>query len=159
MAHEIVESNPGGPMALVGIHSRGVPLAARLHELISEEQVGDVGLGDLDIAFHRDDRAVREAPEVRAWHLPFRSERQTVVLVDDVLYTGRTVRAAIGALFDYGRPARVQLAVLVDRGHRELPFRPDYVGKHLPTSHAQHVRVRLVEVDGLDEVRLEARED
>ncbi len=116
---------------------------------------GDVALGDIDIALYRDDFVARETPEVKAWHLPFRLENRTIVLVDDVLYTGRTTRAAIEALFAYGRPLRVQLAVLVDRGHRELPIRPDYVGMHLPsTTEDERVDVRVSEVDGIDEVRI-----
>ncbi len=157
IAHEIVERNPNGDVALVGIHRRGAPLAARLHRLVSQATSRRVALGDLDIAFYRDDFATRESPEVKASHLPFRLEARTVVLIDDVLYTGRTVRAAIEALFDYGRPERVQLAVLVDRGHRELPLRPDYVGKNLPTATSEHVAVRLSEIDGVDEVTLDTR--
>ena len=158
IAHEIVEKNPDGQVALVGIHRRGAVLAGRLHELLAELHDVEVPLGDLDIAFYRDDLATREAPEVRSSHLPFRLEEHTIVLVDDVLYTGRTVRAAIEALFDYGRPARVQLAVLADRGHRELPLRPDYVGKNLPTARSERVYVRLEEVDGVDEVSIAALE-
>ena len=154
IAHEIVERNPERDLALVGIHRRGAHLAARLQRLISEVTGADVALGSIDIAFYRDDIATREAPEVRASDLPFRLEDHTVVLVDDVLYTGRTVRAAIEALFDYGRPARVQLAVLADRGHRELPIRPDYVGKNLPTSRHERVNVRVAELDGADEVTI-----
>ena len=154
MAHEIVERNPGHDVALVGIHRRGAPLAARLQQLISEITGDRVPLGDIDIAFYRDDLATREAPEVRASHLPFRLDDHNVVLVDDVLYTGRTVRAAIDALFDYGRPARIQLAVLADRGHRELPIRPDYVGKNLPTARPERVNVRVSELDGIDEVSI-----
>ena len=141
IAHEIVEKNPDGQVALVGIHRRGAFLAARLKDQLDELLAADVPLGDIDIAFYRDDLATREAPEVRSSHLPFRLEDHTIVLVDDVLYTGRTVRAAIEALFDYGRPARVQLAVLADRGHRELPIRPDYVGKNLPTRRDEMVDV------------------
>ena len=154
VAHEIVERNPQQPFALVGIHRRGAHLATRLHGLVCDLVERDVPLGDIDIAFYRDDLATREAPVVGSSHLPFRLEDFTVVLVDDVLYTGRTVRAAIDALFDYGRPARVQLAVLADRGHRELPIRPDYVGKNLPTSRAERVNVRVSEVDGIDEVAI-----
>src|SRR4051795_13658158 len=141
IAHEIIERNDDlEAVALVGIHTRGVPLAQRLRRLIAERAGTDVALGQLDITFHRDDVAVRAGrapqhaqPVVRATRLDFELAGRTVVLVDDVLYTGRTIRAAIEALFDYGRPARVQLAVLADRGHRELPIRPDYVGKNLPT--------------------------
>jgi pyrimidine operon attenuation protein / uracil phosphoribosyltransferase len=153
IAHEVVERNGDGPVALVGIHTRGAHLARRLHEQVTQIAGADVPLGDLDIAFYRDDIRSR-TPEVRSTHIDFALEDHTVVLVDDVLYTGRTVRAGIEALFAYGRPARVQLAVLVDRGHRELPFRPDYVGKNLPTSAAERVNVRLQEVDGTDEVSI-----
>ena len=162
IAHEIIEGNPAvEDVALVGIQTRGVPLAQRLARLIEERADTAPALGAVDITFHRDDVMVRggEAPIapqplVRATSLDFPLDGRTVVLVDDVLYTGRTIRAAIEALFDYGRPERVQLAVLVDRGHRELPIRPDYVGKNLPTSRNQHVHVRLVEVDEQDSVVL-----
>src|ERR671921_492481 len=154
IAHEIVEKNPDGAIALVGIHRRGAHLAARLHRLVSDLLETEIAAGDIDIAFYRDDLATREAPEVRSSHLPFRLEDHTIVLVDDVLYTGRTVRAAIEALFDYGRPARVQLSVLADRGHRELPIRPDYVGKNLPTHRAERVNVRVDEIDGADRILL-----
>ena len=159
IAHEIVEKNPGGEVALVGIHRRGAHLATRLHRLVSDLLETELPAGEIDIAFYRDDFATREAPQVRSSHLPFRLEDHTVVLVDDVLYTGRTVRAAIDALFDYGRPARVQLAVLADRGHRELPIRPDYVGKNLPTARAERVNVRVSEVDGVDEVTITSRQE
>jgi pyrimidine operon attenuation protein / uracil phosphoribosyltransferase len=162
IAHEIVEGNPDlDRVALVGIHRRGVPLAHRLRRLINEFTSHEVALGSLDITFYRDDVQVRasEAPRhpqplVRATRLDFPLEGRTVVLVDDVLYTGRTIRAAIDALFDYGRPARVQLACLADRGHRELPIRPDYVGKNLPTSREERIQVQLVEVDEVDQVLL-----
>jgi pyrimidine operon attenuation protein/uracil phosphoribosyltransferase len=155
IAHEIVEKNAGRPIALVGIHRRGAHLATRLHALVEDALGEDVPRGDIDIAFYRDDVASRPAdPSVRASDLPFRLEGRTVVLVDDVLYTGRTVRAGIDALFDYGRPDRVQLAVLADRGHRELPIRPDYVGKNLPTARSQRVNVRVAEEDGVDEVAI-----
>jgi pyrimidine operon attenuation protein/uracil phosphoribosyltransferase len=159
IAHEIVEKNPGGQIALVGIHRRGAHLATRLHRLVSDLLETELSSGEIDIAFYRDDLATREAPEVRSSHLPFRLEDHTVVLVDDVLYTGRTVRAAIDALFDYGRPARVQLAVLADRGHRELPIRPDYVGKNLPTHRSERVNVRVAELDGADEVTITSRSE
>ena len=156
IAHEIVERNPDPPApALVGIHRRGALLARRLQGLLQELLGAAVPLGDLDIGFYRDDVARRpDAPIVHASHIDFDVSQRTIVVVDDVLYTGRTVRAAIEALFDYGRPARVQLAVLADRGHRELPIRPDYVGKNLPTSRAEHVHVRVVELDGVDEVAI-----
>jgi pyrimidine operon attenuation protein/uracil phosphoribosyltransferase len=155
IAHEIVEKNPGGEIALVGIHRRGAILGQRLHALTSELLDGPVPLGFADISFYRDDLAIRaSAPIVHATQLDFPVEGRTVVIVDDVLYTGRTVRAAFDEIFDYGRPARVQLAVLVDRGHRELPIRPDYVGKNLPTSHEERVNVHVQEIDGRDEVTL-----
>lgn len=162
IAHEIIEANTDlDSVALVGIHTRGVPLAHRLRRLIDEFSGVEVDLGSLDITFHRDDVAVRggEAPAhpqplVRETRLDFPIEGRTCILVDDVLYTGRTIRAAVEALFDYGRPARVQLAVVADRGHRELPIRPDYVGKNLPTSRGERVQVQLVEVDEVDRVLL-----
>jgi pyrimidine operon attenuation protein / uracil phosphoribosyltransferase len=156
IAHEIVERNPRErALAVIGIHRRGAFLAQRLKELLEELREGEIPLGDLDIGFYRDDVASRpDAPIVHASHIDFDVTGRTVVIVDDVLFTGRTVRAAIEALFDYGRPERVQLAVLADRGHRELPIRPDYVGKNLPTSRAEHVHVRLRELDGLDEVAI-----
>ena len=155
IAHEIVEKNPAQQLALVGIHRRGAVLASRLQPLVAELAGEDLPLGDIDIAFYRDDVALRpSAPVVHASHLGFDLERRTLVIVDDVLYTGRTVRAAIEAIFDYGRPARVQLAVLADRGHRELPIRPDYVGKNLPTAREERVNVRVVEVDEVDEVTI-----
>jgi pyrimidine operon attenuation protein / uracil phosphoribosyltransferase len=160
IAHEIVEKNPGGKLGLVGIHTRGAVLARRLHALVGELTGSEVPLGDLDISFYRDDIDSREPPEqpvVHASHLDFDLGGRTLVLVDDVLFTGRTVRAAVDALFDYGRPDRIQLAVLADRGHRELPIRPDYVGKNLPTSREQRVNVRLEEVDGIDEVSIGAK--
>ena len=155
IAHEIVEKNSGGEIALVGIQRRGAVLVQRLHALTSELLDESVPLGFADISFYRDDLALRAAsPIVHATQLDFQVEGRTVVIVDDVLYTGRTVRAAIDEIFDYGRPARVQLAVLIDRGHRELPIRPDYVGKNLPTSHAERVNVRVEEIDGRDEVTI-----
>ena len=164
IAHEIIERNPElDRVALVGIHTRGVPLAHRLRRLIAERAGTEPHVGALDITFHRDDLHVRggEAPLhpqplVRATQLDFPLEGRTCILVDDVLYTGRTIRAAIEALLDYGRPGRVQLAVLADRGHRELPIRPDYVGKNLPTSRDERVQVQFVEVDEVDRVLLVA---
>jgi pyrimidine operon attenuation protein/uracil phosphoribosyltransferase len=156
IAHEIVEKNvePEG-LAIVGIHRRGTILAARVKSLVDELLDAEVPLGDLDISFYRDDLASRpEQPVVHASHIDFPLEERTVVIVDDVLYTGRTARAAIEALFGYGRPARVQLAVLADRGHRELPIRPDYVGKNLPTARSERVNVRVEELDGVDEVTI-----
>jgi len=157
ISHEIVERNAGDPVAVVGIHRRGAILAARVHELLSELTGDDVPLGDVDISFYRDDLATRSPdrqPVVHASHIDFPVAGRTIVLVDDVLYTGRTIRAAIEAVFDYGRPDRVQLAVLTDRGHRELPIRPDYVGKNLPTARNERVNVRLEELDGVDQVTI-----
>ncbi|MDQ3086258.1 MAG: bifunctional pyr operon transcriptional regulator/uracil phosphoribosyltransferase PyrR [Actinomycetota bacterium] len=167
IAHELIEGAAGPDeasldrLALVGIQTRGVPLASRLKRLVAERNGTELPLGALDITFHRDDVHVRNGgrapgrePVVRATSIPFALEGMTVVLVDDVLYTGRTIRAAIDALLDYGRPARVQLAVLVDRGHRELPIRPDYVGKNLPTARSERIQVELVEVDEVDRVLL-----
>jgi pyrimidine operon attenuation protein/uracil phosphoribosyltransferase len=160
IAHEIVEKNSGESVALVGIHRRGAHLAQRLHQLVCDLLDQDIPLGDIDIAFYRDDLSTRAAdPAVHSSHLPFRLEDYTVVLIDDVLYTGRTARAGIEALFDYGRPARVQLAVLADRGHRELPIRPDYVGKNLPTARGERVNVRVTELDGVDEVAIVSLEE
>jgi pyrimidine operon attenuation protein/uracil phosphoribosyltransferase len=163
LAHELIERNDDvSKVALVGIHTRGVPLARRLRELVAERSGVTPLLGSVDIAFHRDDVLVRAGgaplraqPLVRGTELDFPLEGRTCVLVDDVLFTGRTIRAAIDALLDFGRPDRVQLAVLVDRGHRELPIRPDYVGKNLPTALEERVRVELEETDGADRVLLE----
>jgi pyrimidine operon attenuation protein / uracil phosphoribosyltransferase len=155
VAHEIVEKNPDGRVALVGIHRRGAVLAKRLHTLTSELLENEVPLGSVDISFYRDDLTIRpSAPIVHATQLDFQVQGRTIVIVDDVLYTGRTVRAAIDEIFDYGRSARVQLAVLVDRGHRELPIRPDYIGKNIPTSQEERVNVRVQEIDGQDEVTI-----
>lgn len=162
IAHELIERNADlAALALVGIHTRGVPIANRLRALVAERSGVLVETGAVDITFHRDDVLVRSGgaplhpqPVVRGTELDFPLEGKTVVLVDDVLFTGRTIRAAIDALLEYGRPARVQLAVLVDRGHRELPIRPDYVGKNVPTSLAERVRVELGETDDGDRVVL-----
>lgn len=162
IAHELIEGNDDlARVALVGIQTRGVPLASRLRRLVEERSGAELSVGALDITFHRDDVHVRDGgrppgrqPVVRATSIPFPLEGMTVVLVDDVLYTGRTIRSAIDALLDFGRPARVQLAVLVDRGHRELPIRPDYVGKNLPTARDERIQVELVEVDEVDSVLL-----
>jgi pyrimidine operon attenuation protein/uracil phosphoribosyltransferase len=164
ITHEILEKNPGVEnLAIVGIHTRGAYLGSRLHKLLCELGGKRYAAGNLDISFYRDDVAARGAvgviphtpqPVVKDTDLPFTIDGATVVLVDDVLYTGRTIRAAIDALFDYGRPAAVHLAVLVDRGHRELPIRPDYVGKNMPTALQERISVRLRECDGADEVVL-----
>ena len=163
IAHEIIEKNPpheaafGTGFAIVGVHRRGAVLASRLHSLTSDLTDLAVPFGTVDISFYRDDLGIREhgtndTPVVHSTQLDFSLDDRTIVIVDDVLYTGRTARAAIDVLFDYGRPARVQLAVLVDRGHRELPIRPDYVGKNLPTTRGERVQVELVEIDEIDRV-------
>ena len=152
MAHEIAERNPDDTgLALVGIRTHGVPLAARLAGLLKR----DIPTGELDIGMHRDDIALRGAPIVGPSHIPFDVTGKTIVLVDDVLFTGRTIRAALDELNDFGRPKQIQLAILVDRGHRELPIRPDFVGKNVPTALRERVRVHLTETDGKDEVLLE----
>jgi pyrimidine operon attenuation protein/uracil phosphoribosyltransferase len=158
IAHEIAEKNPDPEsLAIVGIHTRGAFLAHRLHAALGELTGTELPIGAIDISFYRDDvgsQSPADQPVVHASQIDFDLSGRTVVLVDDVLFTGRTVRAAIDALFDYGRPDRVQLAVLCDRGHRELPIRPDYVGKNLPTSRDERIQVQLVEVDEVDRVLL-----
>jgi pyrimidine operon attenuation protein / uracil phosphoribosyltransferase len=154
IAHEIIERNGGvSDVVLVGLQTRGVPLAERLAAKLAELEGIDVPLGELDVTFYRDDLAVRDLkPIVKRTDIPVDIHDQRIVLVDDVLFTGRTIRAALDEVMDFGRPRNVQLAVLVDRGHRELPIRADYVGKNLPTAHDEKVRVRVAEVDGCDEV-------
>jgi pyrimidine operon attenuation protein/uracil phosphoribosyltransferase len=153
MAHEIVESNKGaGELVLVGIHRRGVPLAERLGRHIAEIEGRSPPVGILDVSFYRDDVAIRRPQDISQTDFPFDVSGKTVVLVDDVLFTGRTVRAAIDAVVDFGRPRLVRLAVLVDRGHRELPIRADFIGKNIPTSIRQEVRVMVAESDGMDSV-------
>ena len=158
IAHEIIEHNKGtGGLALVGIRSRGVHLAQRIRHTIADIEPGTVvPFGVVDITLYRDDldRGLQN-PIVQGTNIPFPVEGRRILLVDDVLFTGRTIRAAMDALVDFGRPQSVQLAVLVDRGHRELPIRADYVGKNLPTSRGEQVQVRLAEVDGVDEVVIE----
>jgi pyrimidine operon attenuation protein/uracil phosphoribosyltransferase len=156
IAHEILERNKGTEnLVLIGVRSRGVDIAARLARNIAEIEGVQVPCGIIDITLYRDDlsRSVQQ-PQVKTTDIPFPIDDRHVVLVDDVLYTGRTVRAALDALMDFGRPKCVQVAVLVDRGHRELPIRADYVGKNLPTAHDESVQVRLAECDGRDEVTL-----
>ena len=166
IAHEILERNgTRGPsdLALVGIRTRGVPLARRiahaLHEINKERSdAADVPTGALDITLYRDDlmrTAVGAQPVIRKTEIPFSIDDRRILLVDDVLYTGRTIRAALDALIDFGRPKQIQLVVLVDRGHRELPIKADYVGKNLPTSLSQSVQVHLLEIDGRDEVEIQ----
>ena len=155
IAHEVIERNPDlGDVALVGIHPRGVPLARRIRALVAERSGFELELGAIDITHHRDDAPRRRQAVLHATELDFELDGRTCILVDDVLYTGRTVRAAMDALLEHGRPARIQLAVVADRGHRELPIRPDYVGKNLPTAPGERVQVQLVETDGVDRVLL-----
>ena len=161
IAHEIIERNPQlTHVVLAGIPSRGVEIAHRIAAFIHQIRKISVETGIIDVAMHRDDVGTRsELPIVRESKLPLPLEERTVIVVDDVLYTGRTVRAAMDAINSFGRPARIQLAVLIDRGHRELPIRPDYVGKNLPTSGSENVQVRLEQTDGVaDEVHLETHE-
>ena len=157
MAHEILEVNETvDSLALVGIHTRGVPLAFRLATKLEQISGKPLPTGSLDITFFRDDLGrQQEQPVVKKTQVGFDITDKTVVLVDDVLFTGRSARAAMDALMDFGRPRRIQLAVLVDRGHRDLPIRPDYVGKNIPTNLTEKVRARLVETDGVDEVVIE----
>jgi pyrimidine operon attenuation protein/uracil phosphoribosyltransferase len=158
IAHEILERNRAvDELALVGIRTRGVPLARRLKALITGISHHEVPTGALDITLYRDDlmrHAVGAQPEVRSTEIPFSIDDKRILLVDDVLYTGRTIRAALDALIEFGRPKAIQLMVLVDRGHRELPIKADYVGKNLPTSPSQSVQVHLTEIDGRDEVEI-----
>ena len=156
ISHEIIEANRGTTgLALVGIRRRGVPLAERIQRIIKEIEGVDVPLGIVDITLYRDDLSrIAAHPVVRTSELPFQVDDKVIILVDDVLYTGRTVRAALDALMDYGRPEAIRLAVLVDRGHRELPIRADFVGKNVPTSHRENVSVQLMEDDGVDGVHI-----
>lgn len=157
MAHEIVERNPGvSDVVLVGIRSRGVDIATRLAKNIARIEGAELPLGVIDITLYRDDlsRSPQQPPEVKATDIRFPIDDSHVVLVDDVLYTGRTIRAALDALMDFGRPRSVQLAVLIDRGHRELPIRADYVGKNLPTAPTESVEVAILDRDGLDQVTI-----
>lgn len=160
ISHEIIEKNKGiEDVILVGIRTRGIYLARRIAERI-EQFEGKVPVGELDITLYRDDLTYRsedEEPLVKGSNLPVPIENKKVVLVDDVLYTGRTVRAAMDALMDHGRPARIQLAILVDRGHRELPIRADYVGKNIPTSRSEQIVVEVEEVDGIDQVSIQKK--
>ena len=158
IAHEILERNRGlDDLAFVGIRTRGVPLARRIARAIHDINGHDVPAGALDITLYRDDlmrHAVGAQPVIRRTEIPFSIDDKRILLVDDVLYTGRTIRAALDALIEFGRPLAIQLIVLVDRGHRELPIKADYVGKNLPTSAAQSVQVHLIETDGRDEVEI-----
>ena len=162
IAHEIVERNRGvDDLAIVGIRERGVPLARRISAELERIAGKAVPTGALDITLYRDDlmrQAVGPQPLVRSTEIPFDIDNRVIVLVDDVLYTGRTIRAALDALIDFGRPRAIQLVVLVDRGHRELPIKADYVGKNVPTSRRESIQVRLQEVDGHDEVVIQPDE-
>ena len=160
MAHEILEQNPDPTnLAFVGIRTHGVPLARRLACKVGAIVGHEFATAEVDIGMHRDDLALRaEPPSVGSSHIPFDVSDKAMVLVDDVLFTGRSIRAALDEISDYGRPQRIQLAVLVDRGHRELPIRADYVGKNVPTAKQERVRVRLAEVEGNDEVVIEKQE-
>jgi pyrimidine operon attenuation protein/uracil phosphoribosyltransferase len=159
IAHEILERNHGvDELALIGIRTRGVPLARRLAQTIREVSHHDIPTGALDITLYRDDlmrAAVAAQPVVRKTEIPFSIDDKRILLVDDVLYTGRTIRAALDALIEFGRPKTIQLVVLVDRGHRELPIKADYVGKNVPTALTQSIQVRLQEIDGRDEVEIQ----
>ena len=160
IAHEILESNKGASnLALVGIVTRGAVLAEQLAERIERIEGARPVVGTLDISFYRDDVALRLNPEVHRSDIPFDVENRDIVLVDDVLFTGRTIRAAMDAIMDYGRPCSIQLAVLVDRGHRELPIRADYVGKNVPSSSKERVRVTLSDLDGCDSVDILEEDD
>lgn len=161
ISHELVEKHAGTDgLVLVGIQRRGVPLAERLATAVQEHEGVELPVGALDITFYRDDLSlVAQQPILKGTDIPFDLNDRTVVLVDDVLYTGRTVRAAMDALVDFGRPKAIRLAVLVDRGHRELPIRADHVGKNVPTSREEVVKVQLVEVDGEDDVSIERSPD
>ena len=157
IGHEIVERNKGtNDLVLIGVHRRGVPLAHRLAANLAEIEGRPVPAGALDVAMYRDDIGLRPPAATHETDLPVDLSGKVVVLVDDVLFTGRTIRAALDALVDFGRPRAIQLAVLVDRGHRELPIRADYVGKNLPTSLHQDVQVKVIEIDGIDGVMLDA---
>jgi pyrimidine operon attenuation protein / uracil phosphoribosyltransferase len=160
IAHEILEANKGaGNLALVGIVTRGAVLAETLAAKIREIEGAEVGVGTLDISFYRDDLAIRLSPEVHRTDIPFDVEGKDIILVDDVLFTGRTIRSAMDAIMDYGRPCSVQLAVLVDRGHRELPIRADFVGKNVPSSRKERVKVYLEATDGRDAAEILERTD
>ncbi|PKB65450.1 MAG: bifunctional pyr operon transcriptional regulator/uracil phosphoribosyltransferase [SAR202 cluster bacterium Io17-Chloro-G3] len=160
ISHEILERNGGiNNVVLVGMHSRGVPLAKRISSIIHGFESKTVDVGVLDIGLYRDDISEKGSQRMRPTDIPVDINGKRVVIVDDVLYTGRSIRAAMDALNDFGRPGQIQLAVLVDRGHRELPIRPDYVGKNVPTAKEEDVHVRLEETDGLDEVVIEANEE
>ncbi len=161
IAHEIIERNKGiEECVLVGIKTRGIYIANRLARRIEEIEGSKIGVGEVDITLYRDDLSLKNEkmePLLKGTSFPFDVNEKKVILIDDVLYTGRTVRAALDAIMDIGRPAQIQLAVLIDRGHRELPIRPDYIGKNVPTSKSEIIVVKLTEVDKLDEVTIEQK--
>ncbi len=161
IAHEIVEAHRGTrDLVIIGMRTRGVPLARRIAAAIEEIEEGALPVGVLDVGLYRDDLSTRGASvQIAPSDIPFDVAGKRVVLVDDVLFTGRTIRAALDAVIDFGRPQRIQLAVLIDRGHRELPIRPDYIGKNIPTARDDDVQVRLVEIDGRDEVAIVGQEE
>jgi len=160
IAHEIIERNRGVEgLVVVGIHTRGVPLAHRLAAQIARIEGRQIPVGQLDISLHRDDTGTNGTPGARPTVIPINLTERRVVLVDEVIFTGRTARAALDALLEHGRPACIQLAALIDRGHRELPIRPDYIGKNIPTARAERVLVRLLEIDGLDMVSVARTEE
>ncbi len=161
IAHEIVEAHRGTrDLVIIGMRTRGVPLARRIAAAIEEIEEGALPVGVLDVGLYRDDLSTRGASvQIAPSDIPFDVAGKRVVLVDDVLFTGRTIRAALDAVIDFGRPQRIQLAVLIDRGHRELPIRPDYIGKNIPTARDDDVQVRLVEIDGRDEVDIVGQEE
>ena len=161
IAHEIVEAHRGTrDLVIIGMRTRGVPLARRIAAAIEEIEEGALPVGVLDVGLYRDDLSTRGASvQIAPSDIPFDVAGRRVVLVDDVLFTGRTIRAALDAVIDFGRPQRIQLAVLIDRGHRELPIRPDYIGKNIPTARDDDVQVRLVEIDGRDEVDIVGQEE
>ena len=155
ISHEILEKNSGSEdLILVGMHSRGVPLANRIKESIKLFEGVDITVGELDIGLYRDDTSERGVGHIKPTKIPDDINSKTVILVDDVLYTGRSIRAAMDAIHDLGRPKQIQLAVLVDRGHREIPIRADFIGKNVPTSKYEDIKVNLTEIDGIDEVTI-----
>ncbi|HIY58604.1 MAG TPA: bifunctional pyr operon transcriptional regulator/uracil phosphoribosyltransferase PyrR [Candidatus Tetragenococcus pullicola] len=153
ITYEIIERNQGiEDLVIIGIKTRGIYIAQRIAQRLKQLESVDIPVGELDITLYRDDKKEMEEPEINASSIPVDLEGKEVILVDDVLYTGRTIRAALDALMDYGRPQRISLAVLVDRGHRELPIRPDFIGKNIPTSLSEEIVVEMEEVDGKDRI-------
>jgi pyrimidine operon attenuation protein/uracil phosphoribosyltransferase len=158
LVSEILERHPEGNIALVGIHTRGVNIARRIKELLEKKLNKEIPMGTVDITFYRDDlMKLYEQPEVKETNIPFQVEDKSIILIDDVIYTGRTVRCAIDVIMDYGRPKKIEFLVVADRGHRELPIHPDYVGRKIPTSRDEIVDVRVKEIDGEDAVVLKKK--